>query len=216
MRASSGRQPILNTTPTVLALIGVNLAVHVFQVIWADYGTLEAVTYLAFSPDFFFGLLAGYTLSHPLMVLVSPLSHAFLHGSWGHLAVNMMFALALATAVERHLGSLRLLVFYALCALGGAVAVTLIYLPREEFVLVVGASGAVSGLFAGIIRERPGGQLGPVSAFLIANMLLAIAGVTVVAEARIAWEAHIGGFAIGYVLYPVLRRPPPPMRRIGL
>lgn len=199
----------------MLALIAVTVATHLLRVFVAEGDWREAMEYLAFSPDLFFGLVTGHAVSYPYMVLASPLGHAFLHGGWGHLAINMAFTLALATGVERRIGSARLLIFYFLSALGGALAVSLVNLPSDEFVLVVGASGAISGLFAAIIRMRPGSKLGPAAAFLIANLLLAATGATM-GGGGIAWDAHIGGFVIGWLIFPVLRPPPPPQRRIGL
>lgn len=76
------------------------------------------------------------------------LSSAFLHGGWLHLAFNTYALLIKGPALERSLGSVRMLLLYIVSALGGSIAVCLISSPDLP---VVGGSGALFGMFGAII-----------------------------------------------------------------
>jgi membrane associated rhomboid family serine protease len=75
---------------------------------------------------------------------------------------------------------------------------------------MVGASGAISGLFGGVLRlmQSLGGlrRLWPLIVLWVgASVLLGLVGFPGVAES-IAWVAHIGGFAAGLLLFPLFDR----------
>lgn len=165
-------------------------------------------------------------------------SHMFLHGDWLHLGINSLWMLAFGSVVARRLGAARFLLLSALAAAGGAAAN--LALHWGEFSLLIGASGAVSGQMAGAVRLMfaGGGSIGTlnqqpyerVRALGLAEMFrnrgalvfLAVWFVITIfagavslgppgEEARIAWEAHLGGFALGLALFgfldPRRRRP---------
>jgi membrane associated rhomboid family serine protease len=110
----------------------------------------------------------------------------------------MIWLLAFGVPVERHMGPGRFVVFYALCAAGGAAAHVLLF--SSYVAPLVGASGAVSGLFGGIVAlagmRGPGGWR-PVMTLSI----LWLGGQALMAFTdglgEVAWWAHIGGFVTG-------------------
>ena len=73
------------------------------------------------------------------------ITSAFLHVSIWHIAFNMIALYLVGPYLERLLGPWRFAALYLLSALGGSVAV---YLFDSKYIAVVGASGAIFGLFA--------------------------------------------------------------------
>jgi membrane associated rhomboid family serine protease len=145
-----------------------------------------------------------------------------MHGDLPHLAVNMAFLLAFGSAVERRLGAVRFVIFYlaaGLFALLGAVA---LYWFAGESLLVVGASGAISGLFGaaarfylragptilvqGAPRRTPSGA-SLAAAFILVNLAFGLSGFDPMGGYRaIAWEVHIAGFVAGWLAFPLFDR----------
>ena len=146
----------------------------------------------------------------------------FLHGSWAHALVNAGFALAFGAPVARLCGlgprgALGFLLFYLLC--GGLANLGFAVLPHRVDDVLVGASGAVSGLAGAAARlmgRRDPDRLAPffgpavvgmTAAWFTSNLLIGLFGVTVLSGgAPIAWQAHIAGYVAGLLLIgPVVR-----------
>ncbi len=74
---------------------------------------------------------------------------------------------------------------------------------------IIGASGAVSGLFGAVVRLRMRRQLMVIASFLAINLVFAVTGLSFGGGVSgIAWEAHIGGFMAGWLLLPMLTSRP--------
>ena len=89
----------------------------------------------------------GLTADAPAWV--TPLTAPFVHGGVGALVATLLVLWALAPALERRLGALRVLGLYAAGAL--ASAATLVVLAPEEPIVTVGGSGAVAALVGGCL-----------------------------------------------------------------
>ena len=81
------------------------------------------------------------------------LTYAFLHADIFHLGGNMLFLWVFGDNVEDALGHFRFLLFYLLCAVGGALFHG-IMAPQSEMPLI-GASGAVAGIVAAYLILHP-------------------------------------------------------------
>ena len=128
------------------------------------------------------------------------LSHAFLHGSGLHLAVNLIALFSFGGLLERLLGWRRYLVLYTASALAGGLASA--FVGRSE--LSVGASGAIWGLMAagfalagsqqrllpGLMSRQLRRQLLPI---VVINIGLSFMD-------RIDKFAHFGGGLVGFAL----------------
>ncbi len=196
----SGRQPILNLPPATKVLLVVNLMIHGARLL------------LSSDQDDLFIALFGFTpvrLVDPdpyfWTAVLSPLTYQFLHGSWTHVAMNMLGLAPFGAGVERRLGVARFLGFYLLCGIAGALLQFAVD-PSSE-VPLIGASAAVSGLFGGVLRfgEFRQGFWTIVAVWLVMNVGVGLLGAPGV-DAPIAWIAHIGGFACGLALFPVFER----------
>lgn len=136
------------------------------------------------------------------------LLHTFLHGGSFHLMMNMAMLIALgpivAKALGRGLGSAILfLAFFFVCAIGGGLAQGLWYAINAQDGIAIGASSAISGLLpaVGYIRNGARGAWSISVPWIVINLLLAVFGGDV-GGLRVAWAAHLGGLAAGF-LFPV-------------
>ncbi len=166
-------------------------------------------------------------------------TYAFLHGDVLHIGVNLIWFLAFGSAVAWRFGALRFLAFSAVTAAAGALAHLLTHYgdvaPLVGASAAVSGAMAASVRFA----FEAGGPLGrwrssgpeafrvPASPLLQSlrnpqvmvflgvwfalNLLFgATSALTNAAEGSIAWQAHVGGFLAGLLLFPFfdpVRRP---------
>jgi len=197
------REPAVNLPRVTGSLIAINVAVYVLQSViplrWEGW----LVVHFGFIP-------ARYSLPNGLdmAALAGPLGHQFLHGGSLHLLLNMVMLAAFGAGVERLIGGRRMIALYLLSGLAGAAAHWWAY-PLDT-TPVVGASGAISGLFGAVLRlmgKHPQVSGGFLRILPVAVIWLGIAVMTGVtgmpgAEAsRVAWAAHVGGFLFGLVLF---------------
>lgn len=231
----SERQPIFNVPGVVLGLLATFALVHL--VLWGllppDDGEWLVVA-LAFIP----ARVAGMTADVPggtVAVYTSFITHQFVHGSLPHLIINSAWLLAFGSPIARRTDTLRFLAFFLLCGIAGAGAY-LIFNGAAR-ILVVGASGAISGLMGAAIRFvfaslGEGGRglanasrtplmslretlrdrrlLMMIWGWTVLNVLLAQGAAGLMEAAGIAWEAHLGGFYAGLLLYGAFDRPAAP------
>lgn len=125
------------------------------------------------------------------------LSAGFLHSTrfLPHLLFNMVALYQVGPLLEERLGRLRYLTAYLLCAIGGSVGYLLLAQPSEPSwgTSVVGASGAVFGMFALlVIDQRRGGETSQ-GILVIVGLNFAL-GLVI---PDIAWQSHLGGLLTG-------------------
>lgn len=197
---SAKREPIFKAPWPAMLLVGLILGGYALQSLLPQDPVL---TRYGFSPE---GFAAGDRIQ-----LVTAL---FLHGGWAHALMNAAGALAFGAPVarlfgERGAGVVAFFAFYLFCGVFSNWTYALIH-PGQAVVLV-GASGAVSGLMGAVSRLLAGrGRLGPflsspvigmAAAWVIVNLLVALLGFAPgVGETPIAWEAHLTGYAAGLLL----------------
>ena len=198
------REPVFQSPWPVLALIGFILASFLVQ---SWLGLDATANAWGFSPA---ALDRGRVLT-----LVTAI---FLHGGWAHVLVNSAFILAFGSPVAARMGTgwagaLAFFGFFLVCGILGNL--TFAALHPHAAALLVGASGAGSGLMAAasrLLTRGPG--LAPffsqpvivmALAFLVANLIIAFVGWAPGAgDAQVAWEAHLGGYAGGLLLFAPL------------
>ncbi len=137
----------------------------------------------------------------------------FIHGGWGHAGMNAIGALAFGAPVARRLGvsligAAGFFVFYMACGILANLGYAAVHM--NDALPLVGASGAVSGLFGGASRliERPG--LASFTSRTVVASLLSWIGLNVllglmhyapgIGDAQVGWEAHIAGYLAGLLL----------------
>lgn len=129
------------------------------------------------------------------------LSYAFLHGSFAHIAFNMVGLISFGSELERYWGPRRFLEFYLASVLAAALAQMAVTAATGELAPTVGASGGIFGLLLGFAVMFPKRKVVPLippipmPAWLFAAIFGAlelILGVTGTARG-IAHFAHLGG-----------------------
>jgi membrane associated rhomboid family serine protease len=237
------REPIFNLPRVVILLIAALAAIQLVRDNLLDleqnYETLLA---FAFIPA---RITAGAELGvdfpgGDVGAAWTFLTYALLHADWGHVIVNCVWLAAFGSPLARRLGAVRFLLFSAAGAIGGA-CLHLAVLPHDAHPLV-GASAAISAHMAGTSRFlltagslRSGGHdayrrpAQPLSVVLRDRRVLMFVGVwfalnlvfgllgsdSGLSSGAIAWEAHVGGFLAGLLLFPLfdpVRAAPPPDR----
>ncbi|MGN7201834.1 rhomboid family intramembrane serine protease [Arthrobacter sp. SAFR-044] len=134
---------------------------------------------------------------------------AFLHSpdSLLHILLNMYTLWIFGQALEPILGRVRFLALYLISALGGSVGYLLmnpVLVPGQGLVGLVGASGAIFGLFGAmlLVQRQRGGDTRQLW------VLIAINGVIGFLIPHIAWQAHLGGLITGGLCAAVLAYTP--------
>lgn len=192
------------------------------EISWPAPGVLDAI--VAHGPS---GLdenaIAQYQLAQYLQAQGAHpwtfLTYAALHEGWLHLGLNLLAMAALGTPVARRCGSARFLALFAVGAIAGALMHLAVH--PEGVAPLIGASASVSAFMGAAARfvfdpvARLGGSAPDLGASLrnrtviaftlawfFANALSGLgANPSVLANASIAWEAHIGGFVLGFLAF---------------
>ncbi|MFT4210400.1 MAG: rhomboid family intramembrane serine protease [Microbacterium sp.] len=130
------------------------------------------------------------------------LTGALVHSSFWHIGLNMLSLWMIGRILEPLLGRGRFLALYLISALGGSVCVALLA-PTS---VVVGASGAIFGLFGAliIIARHLGANLTGI--LIVVGVNLAIGFIP---GMGISWQAHVGGLvagALGGLIFARTRR----------
>jgi membrane associated rhomboid family serine protease len=176
-------------TPWVTRLIFANAGVFLAQMVFPD------LTYL-------FGLAPIAVLARPW----TPLTYMFLHGGLMHLLFNMLGLFFFGPRLEERLGGRHFLGLYLVSGLMGA---ALSFLTPHA--LIIGASGAIFGVFLGFAYYWPRAQIYIWGIFPVEARVLVVAATALTLWAGfgggsggVAHFAHLGGFA-GGLLYLKLR-----------
>ncbi len=214
-------------------MLGMFFVVHLLREFVSAQMDLEIVLTFAFIPQRYAALANGQGSFLPgggLADFWSFFTYMFLHGNWAHLTLNSLWMLAFGSPLAWRLGATSFVVFSLVLAAAGAALHLVIY--WGELVPVVGASAAISGYMAAVIRFAMSGPtivpIGireshryfspaePLSQVLSnPRVLIFIAvwvgvnfifGVGIIdisgSGSQIAWEAHLGGFLAGLLLFP--------------
>ena len=162
-------------------------------------------------------------------------SYSFLHADLLHLLFNMMMLWFCGRILETELGGRRLLSFWILCAIAGALLMSVVsilpgLLPYGMQTPMIGASAAVYGMLAGLAARLPGMRVRlffpPVELSMraLAGLAIGFSLIMFLASSRnIGGEAsHLGGALAGYLLaqrpwlldLPNFLRPRPRLRPV--
>ena len=87
-----------------------------------------------------------------LPLLWTPITHAFLHGGWEHLILNVAWLAIFGTLVARRYGSLATVGLFLLSAIAGAAAFALTSYLRAGQGIADRRSGGVAGLTGAAVR----------------------------------------------------------------
>lgn len=155
----------------------------------------------------------------PIMTLLTCI---FLHGGWMHFLGNMWFLYIFGDNVEDRLGHVGYLLFYLGCGIAASIA-HLVSGP-DSTIPTIGASGAIAGVMGAYFVLYPRAKVLSIFPifFLIQIVVLPapvflgiwfamqfFSGTLAVGSTQsggVAWWAHIGGFAVGFLVAGILGR----------
>jgi membrane associated rhomboid family serine protease len=149
------------------------------------------------------------------------LTCVFLHGGWMHFLGNMWFLYIFGDNVEDRFGKIGFVVFYA----AGGVIASLVHFVTDpgSTMPTVGASGAIAAVMGAYFVWYPHALIKtfiPIFLFFTIAEIPAVVflgiwfviqlfqGVTINEAQGVAWWAHIGGFAAGYLIAGALGKTP--------
>lgn len=148
-----------------------------------------------------------------LPTIYTLVTHLLLHGDGMHLAFNSVMMLAIVTFFEKMQGTRRTIIFFTLCGIAGATTF-FIFQPHSQMPMI-GASGAMSGVFAAVIMAmHDQGRVFKLGKFtsrgpwpILGFWILLMIVLGIFGGDNIAWQAHVGGFIAGIILfYPLQKR----------
>jgi membrane associated rhomboid family serine protease len=223
--------PLSDDNPTRLTpyvtyvLIGVNIAVFIHEITLNpqqlnDFFHVWAVVPRELTASFN-GIPSGDPVPEPLTLVTSQ----FLHGSFLHIAGNMLFLWIFGNNIEDKLGHIKYLIFYLGC--GVLAGLSQWWFSTNSGIPSLGASGAIAGVMGAYVLRFPRAQvltlipLGiiwttvriPAVFFLVFWFLQqAFYGVASLQtptnigmeSGGVAYWAHAGGFVFGAILGPLL------------
>ncbi|MGI9412105.1 MAG: rhomboid family intramembrane serine protease [Hyphomicrobiales bacterium] len=233
---STSSQKAINAPSVVLAMIGVFVAIHLYRGYLNGIEDLRVILTFGFIPARYLSYEGGAAALLPggaAAEVWTFVTYSFLHADWLHLAVNSFWMLAFGSVVARRMGASQFVLFSLLCAAAGAALH--LYLYWGEMVPMIGASAAISGQMAGAVRfifARPANlfqasRMDPahlraeslvqvmrnpralifLAVWMALNVFFGISSKAIPGvDDRIAWEAHLGGFLAGLILFGVFDR----------
>lgn len=167
---------------------------------------------------------------NPWLTLVTCI---FFHGGWMHFLGNMWFLFIFGDNVEDRVGHVGYVLFYLFCGTAASAA-HLISSPGSE-IPTIGASGAIAGVMGAYFLLYPRAMvLSVVPLFFFLQMIVlpapvflgiwfviqffqGAASITATQSGGVAWWAHVGGFAVGYLIASLLKftgETSPPVERV--
>ena len=222
------RTPIFNLPPALTATLALLIVIYLLQTWLFSSETLDWFF-------FTFGFIPGRYVT-PLSQqgwewLWTPVTYSLLHGSIEHILFNGLWLMAFAAPVVRRIGTGRYVIFWILSSVASAALNAALH--WGEMTLLMGASGVVSALMGAACRfvfppEQRGraqeAHLNPrlsiiealrsrtvftfILFWFLGNILIAF-GIPLIGDGsqEIAWDAHVGGFLFGFMLFSFFDRP---------
>lgn len=219
--------PLHDNTPLRMIrfqfVTGTIIIINILVFLWMEYGNfgmsqLALATSLGLVPvelgNLSFNEISLASIPEPLTLL----TYTFIHGGWLHLLANMAFMWVFADNVEDAFGHVGFLLLYIVCGIVAAAAHVIA--NPDSTAPLVGASGAVSGVLGAYLVLFPKARvwvllfmkipfrlsatwaLAGWIGFQFLSLYMDQAG----GEVLVAWWAHIGGFAAGFLVAAFFRQ----------
>jgi membrane associated rhomboid family serine protease len=224
------REPILTLPPALTAYIALIAVIHLRVLLPADWENWT-IDVFGFIPKRYDSTLLNITFPGGEGAKVwTFVTYSLLHANLTHILFNVLWLLPFGSALARRFGALRFYLFMAVTAAAGALAHLLTHEHAIAPMIGASASVSgtmaaairfafVKGSFLSFSRgdaeaaaKVPALSLsralrdGRVLAFLAiwfgVNLIFGIGSIAIGADgASVAWQAHIGGFLAGLVLF---------------
>jgi membrane associated rhomboid family serine protease len=227
----SPREPILTIPGAMTALLVVMFGIHGLRALLPPALDEEVIWALGFVPARYdSAVLAGQFPGGTGAEIWTFVTYAVLHADLSHIVFNMLWMLPFGSAVARRFGAVRFFVFLAVTAAAGAVAHLLTHQHEVAPMIGASAavSGAMAaairfafqhGSFLSFRRQdaeaaarvpalplmrslQSTSVIGFLGIWFGLNILTGLGAIAVGTSSQsIAWQAHIGGFVAGLLLF---------------
>jgi membrane associated rhomboid family serine protease len=141
------------------------------------------------------------------------LTSMFVHVGPEHLIFNLLGLVFLGTMFEQKIGTRPFMIIYIIAGLCGTLLFAV--LRWNDWVGVVGASGAISGVIGAFARMFPNERVAlilmpmfPMPIWVFALGFVGLQLLFVLGSPNIAVEAHIGGLVAGMIIAPYIAKLP--------
>ena len=206
--------PTQNTPFATIFIIALCVTIFIYQLSLTEISNSEFI--------YSYGMKPASLFSNNNLVssIITVFSSMFMHGGFFHLAGNMLFLWIYGNNIEDAMGTVKFILFYFTC--GIAAALLQAFITPYSNIPMIGASGAVSGVLSAYFLLFPRAKVSTlvILFFFItviripAGILISIWFVTQLFNAYqtdpsspgVAWYAHIGGFLMGAILIPLLKK----------
>jgi membrane associated rhomboid family serine protease len=186
-------------TRVVKALIAVNIAVYVLQILFSLIGSRFF--------DLYLGLVPAYVIKDYLIWQF--VTYMFLHNGVFHLFFNMLTLFMFGNELERYWGTRRFLTYYFVTGIGAGICSWLVvpaFSKEGALNVILGASGAIYGLLLAYGVTYPNrivylNFLLPLKVKWLVVIMGAMAFLSSLPrnDSGVANIAHLGGMVIGYL-----------------
>jgi membrane associated rhomboid family serine protease len=237
---ASPREPLLNLPGALIAYIALLAIIHGVRALLSFDADDIVLQMFAFIPKRYDQTLLSMPYAGGSGAKVwSFVTYSLLHANLSHIGFNVLWLLPFGSALARRFGAIRFFVFMAITAVGGALAhlVSHDHALAPMIGASASVSGAmaaairfafVRGSFLSFNRGdadeaskvpalpllqslRDRRVLGFLAVWFGVNIIFGVGSIAIGADgASVAWQAHIGGFAAGLLLFslfdPIPRR----------
>lgn len=225
------RNPVFNLPPALTASLGVLIAIFAVQsLLFSD----DMLDWLYFTFGFIPARYITPLSQQGLEWLWTPVTYSLLHANIEHILFNGLWLMAFGAPVVRRIGTSRYILLWVLSAVASAALNAAVHWGGQS--PLIGASGVISALMGAACRfafppagRGHGGQLAHlnprlsiaqalrsrtvatfITFWLLGNILIAV-GIPLIGDGsqQVAWDAHVGGFLFGFLLFSLFDRPLP-------
>jgi membrane associated rhomboid family serine protease len=212
----SDDNPVRTVPFVTMSLIGLCILAYLWE-LSLDSKSELALTLLGLTPDSLVRSAIVPGLGLPAWTTL--LTSMFLHASILHIFGNMLYLGIFGNNIEDAMGHGKFVLFYLAC--GIAAGMTMVLMDPMSRTPIVGASGAISGVLGSYMLLYPRSRVHVIVPLIVIfypfwvravwvigvwfALQLATAALTPPTEPGVAWWAHVGGFAAGLLLTPLLK-----------
>ena len=216
--------PTRNTPVVTYALIGLNIAIFLYELSLSPSELETFFRTYAVIPKALSQSLQGGETQLSIFPWLTLFTSQFLHGGILHIIGNMLYLRVFGNNIEDVMGKLWFLLFYLSC--GALAALSQWWFSMNSEVPLLGASGAIAGIMGAYILKFPAANILALIPLLIIwttiripafvflgfwfaqQALYSVASLDSSAGAGtegggVAYWAHAGGFLVGVVLAPL-------------
>lgn len=223
--------PLYDENPTRITpyitygLIGMNVLVFLHEFSLSNAQLEQFFQLYAVIPQQLSASFAGEAINQPVPEWATLFTSQFLHGGWWHLISNMVFLWVFGNNIEDRLGHFKYIIFYLAC--GAFAALCQWFVGMDSAIPSLGASGAISGILGAYLIRFPQTLVNTfvflgifittlrvpawvlIGIYIVQNVISGVSDLQRAANMTmetggVAYWAHIGGFAIGLLLGPLL------------